>query len=1257
MKRSHKYLRRALLALAIFIAAVILAAAIFVRTSAFEWLLRDTAVKYLATTYRGQITLARIKGPAWKRLSLYDLAIDYKGEQVLSIPRLRVGYSLIPLLLGRIHLRLAAFDPVLHLRKEAGGEWNLLEAFSLRHPQPPGQSSTVYLDEIAIHNGRLDLTPSEALGKTYTFTALDMDGRADLLPSGVVVRLSKIETRASSPGMPQLEAKGSLTYQDARAPATLEVKVLRLATKHSQVVVRGAVRDFRTMDVDAAVSIEKLAALDLVTFFPGYPLHEELKGNLTVKGPYNAVHARLALTAGSVELSAQAKADLSRKQPKYDATLHVEQADLGKFFPHQDVAGTVDATIVADGQGAALSTISGEAKLDARDVALRGFRLGDLSFGGTLKDSRVSFSGKVGAAYGRASLSGTADVSRHPGYQLTFAIEHLNPEKVAGRRKWRGDINLRGTVRGIGIEPAKIKAAVELRPLRSTLGPMTLDGGLIEASVADGRVRITQGRIAGQGATLGVKGELGLSPGAPSALSYRLHTERLGPMLAVAHLAGEGRIDLEGQITGKLSDFRTRGTFRARELRLRDYAVRTADGEYDIAGIGQPTPYGSVSVTFGHLTAGIRLARLQAALKVQPTKPRRVRLTMEALDAQARKQTLDAEFSYEPGRVAGRLTDLAIRLPEEAWRLAQPAAFAWSPQGISVEGLSMRSPRSEILLDGTLSPAGEQNLALRIKQLNLAALSALIRPRAGLKGTVSVDVKIAGTAAAPVIALNADAKDLTVDSHRAGQLTASINYRSESALVNLELRQDSKHRLTAAGTLPLRLSWADGFKAGSTSGLDLRVRSPGLSLAFLKAFTGNSVQELEGSLLVDLTMRGSLWHPLPSGTLQLVDGQARIVPLSVQVSRVGMKVRIEPSELTIADLTAKAGEGSLSGNGTVALTNYSPGALKGRLEFKDWPAVSTRRYQAWIAGTLTAEGTPSAPRLQGRLDVLKATLRPDLSFLSDTAPMAPDRTITVIRPGERLTQAKQPPPKPVVSLFNRLALELTLVVHRDTWIKHDNANAELEGKLRITKEPPSPVAIVGTIQTLRGWVAFQRRRFNLVSGKISFTGGREIDPSLDINGQYPLPNYKVDVIVAGTAKKPSLKLTSDPPLGQADIVSLLLFGKTTSALGSRERTELKQQAAQLAEGYAAAQIGQAVSETLGLEGLGLGINGGGTNGTSVSFGRYLTRDAYVSASQEIAGTQGRKVSVQYYLTRWLSITTSAASDGSREIDIRLSKQY
>ena len=95
---------------------------------------------------------------------------------------------------------------------------------------------------------------------------------------------------------------------------------------------------------------------------------------------------------------------------------------------------------------------------------------------------------------------------------------------------------------------------------------------------------------------------------------------------------------------------------------------------------------------------------------------------------------------------------------------------------------------------------------------------------------------------------------------------------------------DQTHMLSATATLPMTLSWNNGWRAEAAGNIDSRIQSSGLSLAFLNAFSGKAIQGIGGEVEVDLQVRGSLDQPLPSGFVRLRDGKLPRPRLSVSRS-------------------------------------------------------------------------------------------------------------------------------------------------------------------------------------------------------------------------------------------------------------------------------------------------------------------------------------------------------------------------------------
>ena len=192
---------------------------------------------------------------------------------------------------------------------------------------------------------------------------------------------------------------------------------------------------------------------------------------------------------------------------------------------------------------------------------------------------------------------------------------------------------------------------------------------------------------------------------------------------------------------------------------------------------------------------------------------------------------------------------------------------------------------------------------------------------------------------------------------------------------------------------------------------------------------------------------------------------------------------------------------------------------------------------------------------------------------------------------------------------------------------------------------------------MRGWFGFQGRRFDLRRGLIQFTGGRPINPTINVEGEYKTNNYLVTAVASGTASKPALTLNSQPQLAQSDILALLLFGKPTSELSGNEQLSLQKSAIDITAGFAAAQIGRAVSDALGLESLGVDLGDLNASGGQVRFGRYVGGQTYVAASQEVSGQHGREFSVEYQLTPQIKVDATTNTSGNSGVDIIWHKRY
>src|SRR5262249_19405188 len=301
-----------------------------------------------------------------------------------------------------------------------------------------------------------------------------------------------------------------------------------------------------------------------------------------------------------------------------------------------------------------------------------------------------------------------------------------------------------------------------------------------------------------------------------------------------------------------------------------------------------------------------------------------------------------------------------------------------------------------------------------------------------------------------------------------------------------------------------------------------------------------------GEVEMDLQVRGSLSQPVASGVLRVRDGKLTPTALGVQVSSVTAEGLLEPHGIRISQISARANKGELNGSGFIALQKFVPQGIDIAIAAKQWPAINTQQYQIQTDGAPKIDGTFAAPRITGNFEVPRGELRPDLSFLDrGNTPVKRDPTITVISTTAGGKSAAKPESngQSDSDLWRSASIDIQVRIPNNLWTRYRNGNAELSGNLRVTKASGGNPAVKGLIETLRGWVGFQGRRFTLTRGRLEFGGGEKIDPSLDIGAEHRAGNYLISAVVKGTAEKPTLTLASDPQLDQADILSVLLLIK------------------------------------------------------------------------------------------------------------------
>jgi len=522
-------------------------------------------------------------------------------------------------------------------------------------------------------------------------------------------------------------------------------------------------------------------------------------------------------------------------------------------------------------------------------------------------------------------------------------------------------------------------------------------------------------------------------------------------------------------------------------------------------------------------------------------------------------------------------------------------------------------------------------------------------------GHISGAVHVGGTATLPELGARLALEQLKMSAVDYGRIDIDARCADRLMSVDAHLRTPRAGTVDAEVRVPIDLAWAGERHDVGDQPLSGAVRASDLDLTFLPALAPNEIRAASGLARIELQLAGSRRAPQLSGRAVVEDGSLQLARLGSIYDDIAVTLDMTADRVQLMNLQASAGGGAVRGAGGLDLSPGADRAFLLTLTFEKFLALKNRGNEAVLSGVLRFAGTPATPTLTGTIDVERAVLRLP-PFIAPTEPVAhADPTIEVVGMRQSLEPAAQASP-PETTLDDRLRLDVAVRLPGNAWIRRHDANVEVSGDLRLTKAPHGTLRTHGNLDSRRGWYAFQGRRFTLRAGTVTFPESGE-EPSVDITGAYRADEYSVIAQVKGPSSKPELTLWSEPALDQADILSVLLFGKPVGRLNGAQAASLQEQTVGLAGGYAVGQLGASVRDALGLDTLDVELPQGAAGDGQFRVGRNITRDVFVSFAHQFGSSIAEVVSAEYAITPRISIRGSTSTLGNTAIDFFVNHRY
>ncbi len=418
-----------------------------------------------------------------------------------------------------------------------------------------------------------------------------------------------------------------------------------------------------------------------------------------------------------------------------------------------------------------------------------------------------------------------------------------------------------------------------------------------------------------------------------------------------------------------------------------------------------------------------------------------------------------------------------------------------------------------------------------IEVTDVMALAGEARIPEGLEATLSGQFALGGDLAA----LSSLRGRLTLNRLRASQNDVIAEIARPMTLLYIRERlkiNQSEVALQMMGRPQQRGLLLSGMV--SPEAMDLSIRGD-LSLVFLSALVG-PITESDGTLSIECRVTGTFDEPHLAGRAELEEVRVAMDSLPRPIEHLNGVIRFSERAILLEGFRANVLGGDLEASGRVVLAglgldNYRMDVV---LRGGTYPigSQSTVIFNADLAVT-SPTGEETLPLASGTVELEQLRYRERIDLEIDVAGFL-DR-------GGRTE----------VATIDEPSIRFDISVTEGGPIEIDNNVADIRAHI---DEAGGPLRVVGNDQaigllgTVRiepgGTVTYRNTEFEVERALLTFNRQSEIDATLNVIAETTIRDWHINLQAMGTLQDPRVRLSSTPPLNEADIILLLAVGMT-----------------------------------------------------------------------------------------------------------------
>jgi autotransporter translocation and assembly factor TamB len=510
----------------------------------------------------------------------------------------------------------------------------------------------------------------------------------------------------------------------------------------------------------------------------------------------------------------------------------------------------------------------------------------------------------------------------------------------------------------------------------------------------------------------------------------------------------------------------------------------------------------------------------------------------------------------------------------------------------------------------------------------------------------------------------------------ASAVRADVRVRRKSTLATVSLEQAGGGRLFVEASAPIGIAGLLGGADLASIDLGGSVGSDSFALTGLRDALPSVFGPTTGTLDADVVIAGTIGAPQLDGRIVARFAHVTIAPLGLALDDTDIALRLAPDRLVIEPIRIERDGGTLDLRLAAETPNLAVEAwpIDGAVSLHRFRAVSRRDAKVTASGDVLISGTIGGPTITGELTVTDGTLDPKLGGRVVHSTEMPLDVVFVASDdlglSEEALAAEDALPDP---RLGALRIDATVIVPKRTFfVKNDMFDIELSGRIHALVRGEE-IALDGIITVERGTVKVLGREFVLAEdSRVVFDGSPTLDPILDVTATYDMSDVdlsplgltatddsKIFVRVTGPATEPTLKLSSNPPMDETNIVSVITVGHPVG--GGGDGPGVRGQLLTAVVGLALGPATRFVQDKLPLDVLKLEVGeDAALSDARITAGTRIVRDLYILYDADLGAKENDNVHelrIVYAIKGGFKVETYFGDAGKGGIELLLRRTF